>query len=166
MLQKPLFVCICGVGIHQCLCNHFVIVPICNIKKLPVTLTSALTVIFVWPWNENAQTKQKQQMNRNRGIWLVCRVDTNACDFWLVKRTLWWKKRYAWQLSRNQPIVCFDVILQHDWPIEQHLLYTKVFFDRITQRRCFDLFIHWLIKQQTRTETTFQGHMKISLINY
>ena len=70
------------------------------------------------------------------------------------------------QISRNQPIVCFDVILQHDWPIEQHLLYTKVFFDRITQRRCFDLFIHWLIKQQTRTETTFQGHMKISLINY
>jgi len=27
------------------------------------------------------------------------------------------------ELSRNQPILCLDVILQHDWPIEQcHLI--------------------------------------------
>ena len=61
------------------------------------------------------------------------------------------KKLYARQLSRNQPILCFDVILQHDWPIEQCLLYTRVFFDRKTQRPCFDLFMHWLIKQITNT---------------
>ena len=49
-----------------------------------------LRAIFVWPWNENARAKQKQQMNGNRTIWLVYRTDTNARDFWLVKRTLGW----------------------------------------------------------------------------
>ena len=47
--------------------------------------------IFVWPWNENARTKQKQQTNVNRAVWLLHRTDTNARDFWLVKRTLGWK---------------------------------------------------------------------------
>ena len=51
--------------------------------------------IFVWPWNENAQTKQKQQTNGNRALWLVCRTDTNARGFWLVKRTLGWKNFMA-----------------------------------------------------------------------
>ena len=73
-------------------------------------------VIFVWSWNENAQTKQKQQTNVNRAVWLVYRTDTNARGFWLVKRTLGWKKIHALELSRNQPILRFDVILQHDWP--------------------------------------------------
>ena len=47
--------------------------------------------IFVWPWNEKARTKQKQQTNGNKAIWLVCRTDTNARGFRLVKRTLGWK---------------------------------------------------------------------------
>ena len=37
------------------------------------------------------------------------------------------KKRQARELSRNQPILCFHVILQHDYPIEQCLLYLRVF---------------------------------------
>ena len=133
-----------------CYRNHcFVIVPICNIKKFPVTVTS-VTVIFVRPWNENVWTKQKQQLNRSRGTWLVYWMDTNEWGFfWLVKWMLWWKKLYARQLSRNQPILRFDVILQHNWPIEQRLLHSRVFFDRKTQRPCFDLFINWLIKQIT-----------------
>ena len=49
------------------------------------------SAIFVWSWNENARTRQKQQTNENRAIWLVCRTDTNAGGFWLVKRTLGWK---------------------------------------------------------------------------
>ena len=28
------------------------------------------------------------------------------------------KKLHAQELSKHQPILCFDVILQHDWPIE------------------------------------------------
>ena len=95
--------------------------------------------IFVWPWNENMQTKQKQQMNGNRRILLVYRTDTNACGFWLVKRMLGWKNFMPDNLSGNQSILCFDLILQHDWPIEQ------------TKSPCFDLFLHWLIKQITNT---------------
>ena len=52
---------------------------------------------------------------------------------------------------RNQPILRFDVILQHDWPIEQCLLHIRVFFGGKTNRPCFDLFIHWLIKHLTNT---------------
>ena len=55
------------------------------------------------------------------------------------------------ELSRNQPIVRFDVILQHGWPIEQCPLHIRVFFSGKTKRPCFDLIIHWLIKQITKT---------------
>ena len=49
------------------------------------------------------------------------------------------------ELSRNR----FDVILQHDWSIEQCLLHIRVFFGGKTKNPCFVLFIHWLIKQTT-----------------
>ena len=62
-----------------------------------------------------------------------------------------------------QSILRFDVILQHDWSIKQCLLHIRVFFGGKTKRPCFDLFIHWLIKQITLTETIFQGHTKIPL---
>ena len=61
------------------------------------------------------------------------------------------KKLHARELSRNQSILRFDVILLHDWPIEQCLLHIRVFFGGKTKRRCFDLFIHWLVKQITNT---------------
>ena len=51
------------------------------------------------------------------------------------------------ELSRN----CFDVILQHDWSIEQCLLHIRVFFGGRTKSPCFVLSIHWLIKQTTNT---------------
>ena len=43
------------------------------------------------------------------------------------------------------------VILQHDWPIEQCLFHIRIFFGGKTKSPCFDLFIHWLIKQITNT---------------
>ena len=98
--------------------------------------------IFVWPWNENSRTKQKQQTNGNRAIGLVYRTYTNARGFWLVERTFGWKNLYAQELR-------FDVILQHDWPIEQCLLHIRVLFGGKTKRPCFDLFNYWLIKQIT-----------------
>ena len=55
-------------------------------------------------------------------------------------------------LSRNQSILRFDVILQHDWPVEQCLLHIRVFFGGKTKSLCFDLFIHWLIKQITNSD--------------
>ena len=61
------------------------------------------------------------------------------------------KKLHARELSGNHSILRFDVILQHDWPIEQCLLHIRVFFGGKTKSPCFDLFIHWLIKQMTNT---------------
>ena len=61
------------------------------------------------------------------------------------------KKLHAQELSRIQSILCFHVILQHDWPIEQCLLYVRVFFGGKKKRQSFYLFIHWLIKQITNT---------------
>ena len=94
-------------------------------------------------------------MNGNRAIWLVYRTDTNARGFWLVKRTLGWKNFMPEELSRNR----FDVILQHDWSIEQCLLHIRVFFGGKTKSPCFDLFIHWPMKQITKTN---QNHFSRS----
>ena len=38
---------------------------------------------------------------------------------------------------RNQPILRFDVMLQHDWPIEQCLLHIRVFFDGENEEAMF-----------------------------
>ena len=65
------------------------------------------------------------------------------------------KKVPARELSRHQPTLCFDVILQHDWPIELCLLHIRVFFGGKTKRPCFDLFIHSLIKQ---IQNTYRNH--------
>ena len=72
------------------------------------------------------------------------------------------KKLHGRELSRNQPIICFDVILQHDWPIKQCLLHIRVFFGGKTKRPCFDLLIHWLIKHTTNT---YRNHFPRSYAN-
>ena len=43
---------------------------------------------------------------------------------WLSERS--GEKTSCPRTSRNQPILGFDVILQHDWPIEQCLLHIRV----------------------------------------
>ena len=100
--------------------------------------------------NSKAHSQTRKYWGRE---WLVCRTDTNARSF-----TLGWKNFMPEGLSRNQSILRFDVILQHDWPIEKCLLHIGVFFGRETKSPCFDLFtIHWLIKQN-------KEHTKIALL--
>ena len=60
--------------------------------------------------------------------------------------------------------LALTVTLQLDWLIEQCLLHSRVFFGGKTRSPCFDLFIHWLIKQITITYRSFQGHTKIAYI--
>ena len=127
-----------------------------------VVYSYANRAIFVWPWNEQARTKQKEQTNANRAIWLVCRTETNARGFLLVTRTLGWKNFTPEELSRNQSILHFDVILQHHWPIEQCPLHIRVFFGGKAKSPCFDLFIHWLIIQITNT---YRNHFSRSYKN-
>ena len=91
-------------------------------------LLSYIRAIFIWLWNENAPTKQKQETNGIRAIWLVYQIDTNVHGFWLVNRTLGWKNFMPQELSRNQRILRYDIILRHDWPMEQCLFHIRVFF--------------------------------------
>ena len=66
------------------------------------------------------------------------------------------------ELSRNQLILSFNVILQHDWPIEQYLLHIRIFFGGKTKRPCFDLFIYWPIKQKANA---YRNHFSRSYEN-
>ena len=113
-------------------------------------------------WKRANKVERTNEWKYNRAIWLVYRTDTNARGFWLVKRTLGWKKLHARDLSRNQSILRFYIILQHHWPIEQCFLHIGVSFGRKTKRACFDLFIHWLIKQITNT---YRNHFSRSYDN-
>ena len=108
------------------------------------------------------QSSYDRETNGNRAIWLVYGTDTNARGFWLVKRMLGWKNFMLRELCRNQPILRFDVMLQHDWPIERCLLHFRIFFGGKTKKPCFDLFIHWLIKQITNT---YRNHFSRSYEN-
>ena len=99
------------------------------------------------------KTREQNRNNKRREIerfdWFFKRIQTRVAFGWLTNARV--KKRHAWELSQNQSILHFDVILQHDWPIEQSLLHITVFFGGKTKRPCFDLLIHWLIKQITNT---------------
>ena len=69
---------------------------------------------FSYDLEMKTRTKQKQRINRNRAIWLVYRTDTNARGLSLVKRTLGWKNLRAENFLKNQSILRFDIIVQHD----------------------------------------------------
>ena len=117
-----------------------------------MTIIRTMIILMIERFSYDLEMKTREQnrknkRNGNRAIWLVCRTDTNASGFWLVKRTLGWKNSSCRERSRNQSILHFDVMLQHHWPIEQCLPHTRVFFGGKTKSPRFDLFIHWLIKQ-------------------
>ena len=58
--------------------------------------------------------------------WFIERIQRRVAFDWLGERSA--EKLHGRELSRNQPTLRFDVILQHDWPIEQCLLHIRVFF--------------------------------------
>ena len=121
--------------------------------------TTSNGAIFVWPRNENARTKQKQQTNGK--IWLVYRTDTNARGFWLVERTLGWKNftpQKFLEINRYFALTSYcGVISQSKMPF-----HVRVFFGGKTKRPCFDLFIHWLMKQ---IRNTYRNHFSRSYEN-
>ena len=91
------------------------------------------------------QNRNSKQTEIERFDWFIERIQTRVAFGWLSERSV--KKRHALELSLSQPILRFDVILQHDWLIEQCLLHKWIFSGGKTKRPCFDLFSHWLIKQ-------------------
>ena len=80
--------------------------------------------------SENARTKQKQQTTGNRAIWLVYRVDTNACGFWLIKRTPSGEKTSCPRTSRINRFFALTSYCNR-------LFNIRVFFGGKTKRPCF-----------------------------
>ena len=76
------------------------------------------------------KTREQNWNNKRKEIerfdWFIDRIQTRVAFDWLSE--LSGEKFHALELSRNQSILHFDVILQHDWPIEQCLLHIRVFF--------------------------------------
>ena len=110
-----------------------------------VSLTSS--VIKRFSGDLEMKTRGRNRNNKRTEIerfdWFIERIQTRVAFGWLSERS--GEKLYARELSRNQSILRFDVLLQQDWPIEQCLLHIRVFFGGKTKSPCFDLIVHWLI---------------------
>ena len=80
------------------------------------------------------EMKRRQQNGNNKRTeieqfdWFIERIQRAWLLVGLANARL--KKLNARELSRNQSKLRFDVILQHEWPIEQCLLHIRVFFWR------------------------------------
>ena len=106
-------------------------------------------------WNRNNKRTEIELFD-----WFIEGIQTRVAFDWLSECACWGEKKlHARELSRNQSILRFDVILQHNWPIEQSL--SILGFSLAGKRR-----VHVLIFSSTGwtlTETIFQGHTKIAL---
>ena len=71
------------------------------------------------------QNRNNKRTEIERFDWFIERTDKRTWLF-IGLANAQVKKLHARELSRNQPILRFDVILQHDWPIEQCLLHIRV----------------------------------------
>ena len=103
------------------------------------------------------KTREQHRKNKwteiERFDWFIERIQTCVAFGWFFNRTLDMSEKTSCpRISRNQPILRFDVILQHDF----------IFFGGKTKRSCFDLFIHWLINQITNT---YRNHFSRSYEN-
>ena len=66
------------------------------------------------------ENRNNKRTEIERFHWFSERIQTRVTFGWLRERSC--------ELSSNQWIFRFDVILQHDWPIEQRLFHIRVFF--------------------------------------
>ena len=93
------------------------------LERFPMTLE--------WKHENEAETTNKRTQKSQRRVafgWLSARSgEKTSCP-------------KSFQGSRNQLILRFDAILQHNWPIEQCLLHIRFFFGGKTSP-CFDIFI-------------------------
>ena len=110
---------------------------------------------------EMKMCEQKKTTNQQKQSDLIGLSNGHKLSWLLVGQANdWVKKLHARELSRNQSILRFGVILHHDWQTEQCLVLHnfRVFFGGKTKSPCFDLFVHLLIKQNNK------GHAKIAVI--
>ena len=111
--------------------------------------------------NTLEQNRNNKRTEIEQYVWFVERIQTLMAFDWLSERS-GEETSHAQELSRNQSILCFDVMRQHHWPIEGCLLHIRVFFGGKTKSPCFDLFIQWLINQ---IMNTYRNHFSRSYEN-
>ena len=117
---------------------------------------SIMYIIILEPFSYDLGVKTRGQNRNNKRMeiarfdWFIEQIQTRVAFGWFIERS-GEKKVHARELSRNQPILRFDVILEHDWLIEQCPLYIRIFFCGKTKRPSIDFSIHWLIKQVTNS---------------
>ena len=70
------------------------------------------------------QNRNNEQTEIERFDWFVERIQTLVAFGWLSECS-GEKTSYPGELSGNQSILRFDVILKYDWPMEQCLLHTN-----------------------------------------
>ena len=107
------------------------------------------------------QYRNNKRMEIERIDWFIKQIQMRVAFGWLREHSA--EKTSHPRTCENQPILHFDIILQHDWPIKQCLLHIRVFFGEEMKRPCFDLFIHWLLKQITNT---YWNHFSRSYENH
>ena len=102
--------------------------------------------------------KTREQTNGNRATWFVVRTDTNARGFLLVERTLEWKNfipENFLEINRYFALTSYCNTIGQSNNVFYILGFSK--------RRCFDLFIHWLIKH---IMNTYRNHFSRSYENH
>ena len=115
------------------------------------------------------KTREKKRNNKRTEIewfdWFIERIQTRVAFGWLGERLA--EKLHARRAFSKSIDTSLWHTATHYWPIEQCLLHIRVVCGGNTKSPCFDLFIHWLMKQITNTYRTIsQGHTKIALFGF
>ena len=115
-----------------------------------MTIIRTMIILMIERFSYDLEMKTREQNRKNKRTeierfdWFIERIQTRVAFGWLSERS---GEKTSRPRTRNQSILRPDVIMQHDWPIEQCPLHIRVFFGGKTKSPRFDLFIHWLIKQ-------------------
>ena len=109
---------------------HFIVL------QLRHTVQDFSLILQRFSYDLEMKTREQNRNNKRTEIerfdWFIERIQTRVAFGWLSERS-------REKLSRNQPVLRFDVILQHDWPIEQCPLHIRVFFGGKTKSPSSDL---------------------------
>ena len=116
--------------------------------------------IFLLRWNENARTIQKQQTNRSRTIWLFYRTDTNCV--WLLGRLSDARVKKPENFQETNRYFAWTSYCNTIGQSNNTFSILGFSLAGKAKSPCFDLFIHWLIKQITNT---YRNHFSRSYEN-
>ena len=127
--------------------------------------TKLLVLIKRFSYDLEMKTHEQNRNNKRTEIewfdWFIERIQTRVAFGWLGERLA--EKLHARRaFSKSIDTSLWRHTATHYWPIEQCLLHIRVVCGGNTKSPCFDLFIHWLMKQITNT---YRNHFSRSYEN-